>query len=62
MNTNETAVKVVSYLFGLPQKVCGNCLFLVKDDGKPYYCAIKDLYHLCEETDSACEEWISNAD
>ena len=57
MNTNKTATKVVSYLFGLPQKTCGNCLFLVKDDGKPYYCAIKDLYHLCEETDSACKEW-----
>ena len=57
MNTNETAVKVVSYLFGLPQKTCGNCLFLVKDDGKPYYCAIKDLYTCREETDSACKEW-----
>ena len=39
------------------EKTCGNCLFLIKDDGKPYYCAIKDLYHLCEETDSACKEW-----
>ena len=51
MNTNETAAKVVS------QKTCGNCLFLVTDDGKPYYCAIKDLYTCREETDSACEEW-----
>ena len=54
---NKTAAKVVSYLFRLPQKTCGNCLFLVKDDGKPYYCAIKDLYTCREETDSACKEW-----
>ena len=39
------------------EKTCGNCLFLVKADGKPYYCAIKDLYTCREETDSACEEW-----
>ena len=39
------------------EKTCGNCLFLVKDDGKPYYCAIKDLYTCREETDSACKEW-----
>ena len=57
MNTNETAVKVVSYLFGLPQKTCGNCLWFCREDGEPYYCLKKDLYTFQEETDSACKEW-----
>ena len=56
LDTPKKAVKVVP-LAGLPQKFCGNCLWLVKDEGKPYYCAIKDLYTLREPTDKACEEW-----
>ena len=39
------------------EKTCGNCQWLIKNEGKPYYCAIKDLYTCREETDSACEEW-----
>jgi hypothetical protein len=40
MNTNETAVKVVSYLFGLPQKTCGNCPFK-NDKADSYLCELK---------------------
>lgn len=36
---------------------CGDCLFLVKDEGKPYYCAVRDLYTFCTEDDKACEDW-----
>lgn len=28
---------------------CGDCLFLVKDEGEPYYCAVRDLYTFCAE-------------
>ena len=41
-------------------KQCGDCVYLIKDEGKPYYCAIRDLYTFCEETDKACEEWVEN--
>lgn len=57
LDTMKTATKVVAYLNGLPQKYCGNCYWLVKNEGKPYYCAIKDLYTCREPTDEACEEW-----
>lgn len=56
LDTPKKAVKVVP-LVGLPQKYCGNCQWLVKNEGKPYYCAIKDLYTCRESTDEACEEW-----
>lgn len=41
---------------------CGDCKWLVTSEGKPYYCAIKDLYTLKEADDDACEEflWTNN--
>ena len=41
----------------MKDKVCGNCSFCEKNDGKPY-CYLKDLYttvelnHKCDERDS----------
>lgn len=36
---------------------CGNCVYLIKDDGEPYYCAIQDLYTFRKAEDTACQEW-----
>lgn len=35
---------------------CGDCLFLVEDEGKPFYCAILDLYTVREKDDTGCEK------
>lgn len=41
----------------MKDKICGNCNFCEKNDGKPY-CYLKDLYttveldHKCDERDS----------
>ena len=37
---------------------CGNCLFLVDDEGEPFYCAILDLYTVREKDDPGCEDWV----
>ena len=37
---------------------CGNCQWLVMADGKPYYCAIRDLYTFRDEQDEACDEYM----
>ena len=47
----------IAYEAGRRSHNCGSCLFLVKDEGKPYYCAIKDLYTFCEADDIACKDW-----
>jgi hypothetical protein len=39
---------------------CGDCAFLITEDGEPYYCAIRDLYTLREASDKACGEFVSN--
>jgi len=39
-------------------KTCGTCARLVTEFGKPYYCAIRDLYTFKEEDEEACEEWV----
>ena len=36
---------------------CGNCSFLVRTDGEPYYCAVRDLYSFRKENDRACKDW-----
>ncbi len=38
---------------------CGDCVFLITEDGEPYYCAIRDLYTLREASDKACGEFVS---
>ena len=37
---------------------CGDCAFLITEDGEPYYCAIRDLYTLREASDKACGEFV----
>lgn len=39
------------------EKTCGNCLWLCKEDGEPFYCLLRDLYTFREVTDEACREW-----
>lgn len=39
-------------------KTCGNCVFLVMDEGEPFYCAIRDLYTFRASEDKACDEWL----
>ena len=45
---------------------CGDCLFLNKDDGEPYYCLMKELYHFQKEGDEICDRFeykeITNTD
>ncbi len=38
---------------------CGDCTFLITEDGEPYYCAIRDLYTLRNVSDKACGEFVS---
>lgn len=38
---------------------CGDCAFLITEDGEPYYCATRDLYTLCDASDKACGEFVS---
>ena len=44
---------------------CGDCLFLNKDDGEPYYCLMDWLYHFQKE-DEICDRFeykeITNTD
>jgi hypothetical protein len=40
---------------------CGDCLFLDKDDGEPYYCLMKELYHFRKEGDEICDRFELNA-
>jgi hypothetical protein len=40
---------------------CGDCKWLVTKEGKPYYCAIKDLYTIKGYTDEACEEYLAGS-
>ena len=37
---------------------CGDCIFLVEDEGEPFYCAILDLYTVREKNDPGCEKWM----
>jgi hypothetical protein len=37
---------------------CGDCVFLITEDGEPYYCAIRDLYTLRNASDKACCEFV----
>jgi hypothetical protein len=37
---------------------CGDCAFLITEDGEPYYCAIRDLYTLRNVSDKACGEFV----
>ena len=41
---------------------CGNCQWLVMADGKPYYCAIKDLYIIKDKQDEDCEDFLEADD
>ena len=43
---------------GLRMNKCGNCQWLVTSEGKPYYCALRDLYTLKDVQDEACEEYL----
>jgi hypothetical protein len=37
---------------------CGECHWLVTNEGKPYYCALRDLYTFRDEQDNACDEYV----
>jgi len=37
---------------------CGNCQWLVTEEGKPYYCALRDLYTIRDKQDNACDEYL----
>jgi hypothetical protein len=37
---------------------CGNCHWLVTNEGKPYYCALRDLYTFRDVQDDACSEYV----
>jgi hypothetical protein len=39
---------------------CGDCIFLIREDGEPYYCAVRDLYHICKESDTACVLFVED--
>jgi hypothetical protein len=41
---------------------CGDCQWLIKSGGRPYYCAIKDLYTIRNNQDNACEEFLEADD
>lgn len=41
----------------MTEQTCGDCIYCVKSEGKPYYCAIKDLYHFVDANKMACEEF-----
>lgn len=36
---------------------CGNCHWLVTERGKPYFCALRDLYTFRDVQDEACSEY-----
>ena len=35
---------------------CSDCLYCVKDEGEPYYCAIRDLFYFVDADDEACAD------
>lgn len=37
---------------------CGDCHWLITGQGRPYYCAIKDLYTFKDKLDEACDEYM----
>ena len=39
---------------------CGDCAYLIKDEGEPYYCAIRDLYTFRDAYDAACEDFVES--
>ena len=41
---------------------CGECHWLVTKEGKPYFCALRDLYTFRDVQDNACEEYMEKAD
>ena len=41
---------------------CGNCQWLVTADGKPYYCALRDLYTIKDEQDEGCDDFLEAND
>lgn len=43
---------------GLTMNKCGNCQWLVTEEGKPYYCALRDLYTFRDVQDNACDEYV----
>lgn len=40
------------------KNTCGNCCFCIKEEGEPYFCALRDLYYLVRAEDKACEEFV----
>lgn len=38
-------------------RVCSSCVYLVTQEGEPYYCTIKDLYTFRKPSDKACWEF-----
>ena len=41
---------------------CGDCACLIKSDGEPYYCAVRDLYTFRDVDDAACEDFVRSSD
>lgn len=38
--------------------ICDNCVYCIKDEGEPYYCAIQDLFTWVKATDEACDDAV----
>ena len=36
---------------------CSDCLYCVKDEGEPYYCAIRDLFYFVDADSEACADF-----
>lgn len=39
-------------------KVCDTCIYCVKYEGPPYYCALMDLYYFVTPNDKACNAYV----
>lgn len=39
------------------KETCGGCRYLVRDDGKPYWCCLLPMYTIRTEQDGACDDY-----
>ena len=42
------------------EHTCGECIYCVKAEGPPYYCAVRDLYYFVTPNDKACEDFVED--
>lgn len=38
-------------------KMCGSCAYCITEEGKPYYCAMQNLYTFVRLSDNACPDY-----